>query len=62
MVRTVAPTAEGHDYVVVGRRAALTIPFNRLIEDFERALTRLRREDTAAETRKRRNAADESAQ
>jgi RNase P protein component len=58
----VAPTAEGHDYVVVGRRAALTIPFNRLIEDFERALTRLRREDTAAETRKRRNAADESAQ
>jgi ribonuclease P protein component len=61
MVRAVGPTPEGHDYVVVGRRAALTIPFNRMIEEFERALTRLRRGDTAAETRKRRNAADESA-
>jgi ribonuclease P protein component len=60
MVRAAGSTAEGHDYVVVGRRAALTIPFNRLIEEFERALTRLRRGDTAAETRKRRNAADES--
>jgi ribonuclease P protein component len=31
----------GHDYVVIGRRAALDMPFPRLIEDFERALRRV---------------------
>jgi len=32
----------GHDYVLIGRRAALSLPFERLSEDFERALRRLR--------------------
>jgi len=31
----------GHDYVLIGRRAALTAPFERLIEDFDRALRRV---------------------
>ena len=30
----------GHDYVLVGRRAALTLPFDRLAHDFEGALRR----------------------
>ena len=34
--------ASGHDYVLVGRRAALSLPFERLSEDFQRALRRLR--------------------
>ena len=31
----------GHDYVLIGRRAALNLPFDRLIEDFGRALGRV---------------------
>jgi ribonuclease P protein component len=31
----------GHDYVLIGRRAALTLSFDRLIDDMERALDRL---------------------
>lgn len=31
----------GHDYVVVGRRAALTLSFARLLNDFENALRRV---------------------
>jgi ribonuclease P protein component len=31
----------GHDYVLIGRRAALGLPFVRLIEDFDRALVRV---------------------
>lgn len=31
----------GHDYVMVGRRAALTIPFARMIEEFAAALGRV---------------------
>ena len=31
----------GHDYVLVGRRAALTAPFTRLVEDFDGALKRI---------------------
>lgn len=31
----------GNDYVLVGRRAALDLPFARLIEDFSRALERV---------------------
>ena len=31
----------GHDYVLVGRRAALKVPFARIVEDFEKALRRL---------------------
>lgn len=30
----------GHDYVLVGRRAALKLPFDRLAQDFEGALQR----------------------
>jgi ribonuclease P protein component len=30
----------GYDYVLIGRRAALAIPFERLIEEFELALSR----------------------
>ena len=32
---------QGYDYVLVGRRAALELPFGRLIEDFGRALGRV---------------------
>ena len=37
-----SPTAMqvGHDYVLIGRRAALQAPFARLIEEFEQALRR----------------------
>ena len=31
----------GHDYVLVGRRAALKVPFARIAEDFQTALRRL---------------------
>jgi ribonuclease P protein component len=31
----------GHDYVLIGRRAALDLPFARMIEDLERALRRV---------------------
>jgi ribonuclease P protein component len=36
-----APLRSGHDYVLIGRRAALELPFDRLIEDFARALSRV---------------------
>ena len=32
----------GHDYVLVGRRAALSVSFDRLNSDFSRAVARLR--------------------
>jgi ribonuclease P protein component len=31
----------GYDYVLIGRSAALNLPFSRLVEDFERALSRV---------------------
>jgi ribonuclease P protein component len=31
----------GHDYVLVGRKAALKLPFDRIAQDFEGALRRL---------------------
>ena len=31
----------GHDYVLIGRRAALELPFARLVEDFARALAQV---------------------
>jgi ribonuclease P protein component len=31
----------GFDYVLIGRRAALDLPFDRLTEDFDRALGRV---------------------
>ena len=39
-----APAAQmrpGHDYVLIGRRPALSAPFQRMAEDFERALRRV---------------------
>jgi len=38
--RTVGP-AVGHDYVLIGRRTALKLPFDRMIAEFEGALTRV---------------------
>lgn len=32
----------GHDYVLIGRRTALSLPFEQISEDFKRALRRLR--------------------
>ena len=31
----------GHDYVLIGRRPALELPFNRMVEDLDRALRRV---------------------
>jgi ribonuclease P protein component len=31
----------GYDYVLIGRSAALELPFSRLVEDFDRALRRV---------------------
>ena len=43
IVRQSAPgrMRPGHDYVMVGRRAALALPFQRMIEDFDGALRRV---------------------
>ncbi len=43
MVRLSPPARmrQGFDYVLIGRRAALELPFDRLIEDFGRALGRV---------------------
>jgi len=43
IVRKTAPAGmrAGHDYVLIGRRAALEQGFDRMIEDFERALRRV---------------------
>jgi len=32
----------GHDYVLIGRRAALSLPFERIARDFDGALRRLK--------------------
>jgi ribonuclease P protein component len=44
IVRLSAATGlpSGHDYVLIGRRAALSLPFEQLTEDFKGALRRLR--------------------
>jgi len=34
-------TRSGHDYVLVGRRAALKAPFDRMVQDFDGAMRRL---------------------
>ena len=34
--------SDGHDYVLIGRRAALSLPFEQMTEDLIRALRRLR--------------------
>jgi ribonuclease P protein component len=35
------PLRPGYDYVLIGRRTALELPFDRLVEDFSRALSRV---------------------
>jgi ribonuclease P protein component len=44
VVRLAAATGlpNGNDYVLVGRRAALSVPFEQILNDFKRALGRLR--------------------
>jgi len=37
------PSSSGHDYVLIGRRAALTIPFEAMMADFAGALNRIHR-------------------
>jgi ribonuclease P protein component len=37
------PSASGHDYVLIGRRAALNIPFDRMMADLASALNRIHR-------------------
>jgi ribonuclease P protein component len=43
VVRLAPPAGmrRGYDYVLIGRRSALDLPFDRLIEDFGRALRRV---------------------
>jgi ribonuclease P protein component len=43
IVRLTAPELlrPGHDYVLIGRRAGLQVPFQRLAEDFQGVLRRL---------------------
>lgn len=43
IVRLAGParTRAGHDYVLIGRRAALALPFDRMREDFDGALRRV---------------------
>lgn len=50
IVRLVPPERmrTGYDYVLVGRRAALDLPFERMVQDFERALGRVHAEPTKA--------------
>jgi ribonuclease P protein component len=35
------PSASGHDYVLIGRRAALELPFDRMMAEFAGALKRV---------------------
>jgi ribonuclease P protein component len=36
-----APLRAGHDYVLIGRRAALVAPFGEMMQDFDKALVRV---------------------
>jgi ribonuclease P protein component len=38
-----AGLSSGHDYVLIGRRAALSQPFEQMTQDFKRALRRIQR-------------------
>jgi len=42
VVRLTTGLPAGHDYVLIGRRAALAVPFEQITKDFNRALQRLR--------------------
>jgi len=35
---------DGHDYVLIGRRAALAMPFERMVAEFTGALARMRKQ------------------
>lgn len=65
MVRASAVAARhGHDYVVIGRRAALALPFPQLLAEFERALRHLhermaRQQPQSVETQANRRSAAE---
>jgi Ribonuclease P len=37
----VAPLRSGHDYVLIGRRAALSVPFAEMMQDLDKALIRV---------------------
>ena len=41
MVRGAAGLSGGHDYVLIGRRAALSLPVDEISQDFARALRRV---------------------
>jgi len=43
-----APLRAGHDYVLIGRRAALAAPFGEMMQDFDRALVRVHAGDAQA--------------
>ena len=43
----------GHDYVLIGRRAALELPFARMTQDFEGALRRVHRGARGGKTDRR---------
>ena len=65
IVRLSAPGClrPGHDYVLIGRRAALELPFDRMIEQFDGALRRLQPrppEHTAGRRRPRGEQSDTS--
>jgi ribonuclease P protein component len=42
------PVAAGHDYVLIGRRAALDLPFEKMIAEFAGAVRRVHRKPRAA--------------
>ena len=41
----------GHDYVLIGRRAALDLPFSRMLDELERSLRRVHAERSNAKRR-----------
>ena len=43
VVRLAPGLPGGHDYVLIGRRAALALPFEQISDDFRRALRRVSR-------------------
>ena len=50
MVRKSGVAAQaGHDYVVIGRRAALAVPFTQMLEDFARAMRTVHRHQVRRE-------------
>ena len=40
-----SPMRAGHDYVLIGRRGALNAPFEKMTDDFTRALKRLHKSE-----------------